>query len=164
MDHLDDNLSPQALREALGCFATGITIVTGLHPDHGPVGVTVSSFNSLSLNPPLVLWSLDLSSGNRPAFGKGMPFSVNVLSDAQRETCLRFARSGQDKFAGVSTTPGYRGVPLVDGCVAHFDGVVEQAIEAGDHELYIGRVVAAKTDRNLSPLIFHRSEISALRL
>lgn len=164
MKHPDTDIPPEALRSALGCFATGIAIVTGLDPEHGAVGLTISSFNALSLNPPLVLWSLALKSRNRPAFRPGRPFIVNVLSDMQHDTCLRFAKSGSDKFAGVKTTPGFQGVPLVDGSVAHFDCLVEQAITAGDHELYIGRVVSVQSDRSLAPLIFHRSEITALNL
>tara|TARA_R110002095_G_scaffold20592_1_gene22798 strand:- start:285 stop:785 length:501 start_codon:yes stop_codon:yes gene_type:complete len=159
-----DELSPEKLREALGCFTTGVAIVTGIHPETGPVGLTISSFNSLSLDPPLILWSLGLQSGSLSAFTTGRPFVVNILSEAQHATCFQFARSGTDKFRDISVTPGLGGVPMIDGSVAQFQCTVEQSIPGGDHQLYIGRVVSVGSDNTRAPLVFHASKIAGLSI
>jgi len=117
MNTVVDELSPEKLREALGCFTTGVAVVTGIHPEKGAVGLTISSFNSLSLDPPLIIWSLALQSGSLSAFTTGSPFVVNILSEAQHATCLQFARSGTDKFRDISITPGLGGI-LVALCLS----------------------------------------------
>ncbi|MCB1395159.1 MAG: flavin reductase family protein [Rhodobacteraceae bacterium] len=155
-------LTPHALREALGCFATGVAVVTGLHPEHGAVGLTISSFNSVSLSPPLVLWSLAAHSPSRAAFAPGRPFAVNVLSARQEDLCRHFARPSAAKFASLPIETGLDDVPLLPGTVARFECVTERAIEAGDHQLYIGRVRHAGVNTSAPPLIFHRSRLSAL--
>ncbi|MDF1668330.1 MAG: flavin reductase family protein [Roseovarius sp.] len=131
MNTVVSEISPDKLREALGCFATGVAIVTGVHPETGPVGLTISSFNSLSLDPPLILWSLSRGSGSLSAFAEGRSFVVNILSEAQHATCLQFARSGTDKFRDVSVTPGLSSVPMIDGSVAQLQCTVEQSIPEG---------------------------------
>ena len=91
-------LSPRALRDAFGAFATGVTVVTAVRPDGEPVGVTANSFASVSLAPPLVLWSLANTSLSMAAFALGAPFAINILADGQRDLAMHFARSGKDKF------------------------------------------------------------------
>ncbi|MEQ8929358.1 MAG: flavin reductase family protein [Silicimonas sp.] len=157
-----EELSSDKMRDALSCFPTGVAIVTGLHPETGPVGLTISSFNSLSLDPPLILWSLGLKSASLPAFTIGRPFVVNILSEAQYATCLKFARSGPDKFRDIGVTPGIGDVPMIDGSVAQFQCTIEQMIPGGDHQLYIGRVISVTSDNTRAPLVFHASKIAGL--
>lgn len=150
------------LREAFGCFATGVAVVTGRMPDGASVGLTISSFNTASMSPPLVLWSLSLASPSRDAFAPGRIFAVNVLGREQEALCRHFARPSEDKFRGVAAEEGIGGVPLLTGSVARFQCLCEHAQIAGDHELYIGRVLAVEAARNVPPLIFHQSRFAEL--
>lgn len=153
---------PALLRKALGCFATGVAVVTGQHPEFGPVGLTISSFNSVSLDPPLILWSIRLDSPSRAAFQKDRLFAVNVLAADQKDTCLRFARSSHSKFDGLAVQPGLGDVPRLEGSLACFECRTDRVIAAGDHELYIGHVLRVSTGDGQNPLIFHRSQLTAL--
>jgi flavin reductase (DIM6/NTAB) family NADH-FMN oxidoreductase RutF len=141
------------LRQALGRFATGVTIITTIDAGGQCVGLTANSFNSLSLDPPLVLWSLRAASPSVAAFSQGSHFAVNVLSEAQLDLSRRFASPVDDKFAEGLWAPGAGGVPLLAGCTAVFEceRVSQQA--AGDHVLFIGRVLALQ-ESALPPLLF----------
>lgn len=144
---------PAEYRTVLGRFATGVTVMTTVCPQGRRAGVTVSSFNTLSLDPPLVLWSLALKAPSLSVFRDAGRFAVNILAEDQAGLALQFARGADDKFLGVATTEGLGGVPLIQGAVAHIECEMERRDDGGDHELYIGRTVRThSSDRH--PLIF----------
>jgi flavin reductase (DIM6/NTAB) family NADH-FMN oxidoreductase RutF len=148
-----DGVHPSEFRSVLGRFATGVTVITTVCPRGRRAGVTVSSFNTLSLDPPLVLWSLALKAPSLSVFRDAGRFAVNILADDQAELALQFARGSDDKFRGIVTNEGLGGVPLIDGAVAHIECEVERRDPGGDHELYIGRTVRTScSDRR--PLIY----------
>ena len=131
-----------SLRRALGSFATGVTVVSTLAEDGRLVGVTANSFGSVSLEPPIVLWSLHRHSPNLPAFDQGGHFVVNVLAQDQAALSRRFAASRSDKFDGVAMRRSRSGLPVLDGCVAHFHCRTSQRLQVGDHVLFLARVEA----------------------
>ena len=146
-------VSPQRLREALGRFATGVTIVTCLDPEFGRVGLTANSFNALSLEPPLVLWSLRQQSAQMLAFARAEHFVVNVLAADQLALSRRFASKRDDKFDEGDWLPGEGGSPVLAGSAAVFECETRSRQDAGDHVLFIGHVLAvAQTD--LPPLVY----------
>jgi 3-hydroxy-9,10-secoandrosta-1,3,5(10)-triene-9,17-dione monooxygenase reductase component len=154
-------LVPDELRRALGRFVTGVTIVT-CRDEHGaPVGLTANSFNALSLDPPLVLWSLRESSSTIGAFAGASHFAVNVLAADQVELSRRFARPSSAKFDEGDWTDGQGGAPLLAGCVAVFECRRHSHHAAGDHVLFIGEVEriggAAAT-----PLVYHAGHYRTL--
>ncbi len=153
----------RAFRDALGSFATGVTVVTALAPTGERIGLTVSSFNSVSLDPPLILWSLSRGSPNLEAFQNATHFSVNVLAANQQEISDRFAARGGDRFAGVPLHDGVRGTPLLDGCCACFECSNEAQYPGGDHIVFIGRVEKFAHTETLSPLVFHNGGYRQLR-
>ena len=141
-------------RDTLGHFATGVTCMTTLGPNGAPIGITVSSFNSLSLDPPLILWSIAKVANTFAYFQVGDPFAVNVLSSEQEELALAFARAGGDKFQGVSVHQGLDGVPLIEGCVVYLECMVEARYPGGDHDIIVGRVRRI-FNIGKTPLLFH---------
>ncbi|WP_211210605.1 flavin reductase family protein [Arhodomonas aquaeolei] len=147
-------IDPRALRNALGCFATGVTIVTARGEDGSPVGLTVNSFSSVSLEPPLVLWSLVQHSPSRPVFERASHFTVNVLTTGQRELSQRFASPRPDKFEGVRWWAGAGGAPVIEGCLAHFQCRHALRYDGGDHDIFLGRVEAFDTSPTGEPLVF----------
>jgi 3-hydroxy-9,10-secoandrosta-1,3,5(10)-triene-9,17-dione monooxygenase reductase component len=146
-------VAPHALRTALGRFATGVTIVSCRTADGGFVGLTANSFNALSLEPPLVLWSLRRSSPNLAAFRAAPAFAVNVLAESQVELSRRFASPVVDKFAEGAWAAGSSGAPLLAGCAAVFECERVSDQEAGDHVLFIGRVLGV-SESAVAPLVF----------
>lgn len=146
-------VSVQSLRAALGRFATGVTVVSCQGGDGVRVGLTANSFNSLSLDPPLVLWSLRAASPNLQAFIDATHFAVNVLAESQVELSRRFASPVADKFAEGQWTCGHGGAPLLAGCAAVFECVQVSHQAAGDHVLFIGRVLRL-SEAPLAPLVF----------
>lgn len=126
-------------RQALGQFATGVTIVTTAG-DAGPVGVTANSFTSVSLDPPLVLWSLRRESSNLAAFQRAMHFAIHILAAEQTDLASHFARSASDKFASTEWTPGVGGAPLLPGVAARFECSRHAEHDGGDHVTFVGRV------------------------
>ena len=156
MPSADDTgpLMSQALRAALGRFATGVTIITCLDGRGEAVGLTANSFASLSLDPPLVLWSLRKASGSRPAFEAARHFAINVLAETQVDLSRRFASAAvPDKFAEGAWAPGLGGVPVLAGCAAVFECQAEACHDIGDHLLFIGRVHRL-ADVAVPPLLF----------
>jgi flavin reductase (DIM6/NTAB) family NADH-FMN oxidoreductase RutF len=147
-------LDARALRTALGGFATGVTVVTCRDAAGTPVGLTVNSFNALSLDPPLVLWSLRLASPNLAAFDAATHFAINVLAEAQVDLSRRFASVPSGRFDDGLWRDGAGGVPLLAGSVATFECERASSQTAGDHRLYIGRVLAVGA-QPVSPLLFH---------
>lgn len=128
-------------RAALSTFATGVTIVTAREQSGEPVGMTASSFNSVSMDPPLILWSVTKSALSAPVFKETAHFAVHVLASSQVELSNRFARSGSDKFAGLTYTSNAAGCPVLPGCIARFDCNTWQVYEGGDHWIIVGEVV-----------------------
>ena len=147
------NVDTRALRAALGKFTTGVTIVTCLDAEGGFVGLTANSFNSLSLDPPLVLWSLRDNSPSLPAFMAAPRFAVNVLAEAQVELSRRFASRVQDRFVEGAWALGAQGAPVLAGAAAVFECETVSHQAAGDHRLFIGRVLAC-AESLLPPLVF----------
>lgn len=144
----------RALRRALGQFATGVTVVTTTAPDGQFVGLTANSFSALSLEPPLILWSLRDVSPSLAVFEAAPRFVINVLSEAQVDVSRRFASSVADKFDGVAHAESAHGIPLLHGAAAWFECRTLSRQKAGDHVLFIAEVerhVAAE----LTPLVFH---------
>ena len=144
----------RAFRDALGAFATGVTIVTTTDAAGAPVGVTASSFNSVSLDPPLVLWSLAKTSGSRDAFCSSGHFAIHVLGESQEGVSNRFARPGTDKFSDVGWSAGDAGSPLLNDYAAAFQCRTRYQYEGGDHIILVGEVVAFDV-RDQAPLLFH---------
>lgn len=138
----DAPLDPRALRDAFGCFMTGVTVVTTTDADGKPLGFTANSFSSVSMDPPLLLVSIANSSANLAAFAGGRGFAVNILSEGQKDISATFARRPDDRFAQVYWRRGPVGSPLIADVSAWFDCTLEQAIPAGDHTILIGRIGA----------------------
>jgi flavin reductase (DIM6/NTAB) family NADH-FMN oxidoreductase RutF len=153
------DFDPRAFRRALGNFATGVTIVTAATADGQKVGVTANSFNSVSLDPPLVLWSIDKRSGSYEVFEQAAHFAVNILSADQIDLSNQFARPRDDKFAGVTHELGEGGAPLFPDCAARFQCEKHQQIDGGDHWILIGKVLAFD-DFGRSPLLYHQGAYS----
>ena len=140
-------------RHVLGHFATGVAVITATGPS-GPVGMVVSSFTSVSLEPPLVAFLPDRSSTSWPKIRAAGAFCVNILSAGQEELCAQFARKGIDKFAGVSWRPASSGAPILDGGMAWIDCELTQTFESGDHYIAIGRVLQLEAAEYGVPLVF----------
>jgi flavin reductase (DIM6/NTAB) family NADH-FMN oxidoreductase RutF len=132
---------PRDFRNALGLFATGVTIVTTRTSAGDPIGLTANSFSSVSLSPPLVLWSLSLRSPNLPNFLQATHFAVNVLAQDQIALSQRFARPMPNKFEGVAYCLGSSGMPLIEGVAAQFECRTEARHYSGDHVIFIGHVL-----------------------
>ncbi|NKI16564.1 flavin reductase family protein [Spongiibacter sp. KMU-166] len=146
-------VDPKVLRSALGSFTTGVTVVTTRN-DGQDAGVTVNSFNSVSLDPPMVLWSLAKSAGSFPTYHSAEHFAVHILAADQEPLSQRFATKGIDKFAEVDFHRGVGDVPILDGCSAVFHCKTVYRYEGGDHEIYVGQVEKLEHfDRQ--PLVFH---------
>ncbi|MFE3453129.1 flavin reductase family protein [Nonomuraea sp. NPDC059194] len=144
----------RSLRAALGQYATGVAVVTTALRDGRRAGVTVNSFTSVSLDPPLVLWCLSLRAPSAALFLRAGRFAVNVLGAGQDELSRRFAAPAADKFAGVATTAAACGLPLLDGTLASFACRTVTVHEGGDHLIFIGEVEQfGHTDGE--PLLFH---------
>lgn len=149
----DSTLSSLVLRAALGRFATGVTIVSCRSAEGSPVGLTANSFNALSLQPPLILWSLRNVSPNLDAFLGASHFAVNVLAENQVELSRRFASPVPDKFAEGLWADGLGGAPVLAGCAAVFECEQVSSQVAGDHVLFIGQVHRV-TEAPITPLVF----------
>jgi len=141
-------------RDALAQFATGVTVICAPGPDGGFVGFTANSFNSVSLDPPLVVWSLNRRASNLAAFEQAGRYAINVLAHDQADIARRFSRPHADRFAGVGYRLGAAGVPLIEGCIAWFECRHHAQHRAGDHVLFIGEVEACAR-RKGSGLVFH---------
>ena len=146
-------LDLRALRNALGRFATGVTIITCVDAQGRATGLTANSFSALSLEPPLVLWSLRQASTTHAAFAAAKYFAVNVLGESQVDISRRFASGDEGRFADGQWAPGNCGAPLLSGCAAVLECETVSQQTAGDHTLFIGRVLAID-DAPIAPLLF----------
>lgn len=150
-------IEPKLFRQLLGCFPTGVAIVTTNTADGRPAGLTCNSFSSVSLEPPLVLFSLRKASSLLPTFVEAGTFAINILSQSQDALSGRFASSKiADKFEGVAWRPGPLGTPLIDDCLASFECRVHARHEAGDHEIFIGEVKHMGTGTADHALVFYK--------
>jgi 3-hydroxy-9,10-secoandrosta-1,3,5(10)-triene-9,17-dione monooxygenase reductase component len=149
-------VEPRTLRSALGKFATGVAVVTVRTVDGDPLGMTVNSFSSVSLDPPLVLFCVNRDSRLYSAFTNTAEFAVNILTEVQQDLSRRFARPGLDRFGTLPHSTGYSGVPVLSGSLAVVECITDSVVAAGDHAIVVGRVVAvfAETDRNAQPLVY----------
>ncbi|MBY0504711.1 MAG: flavin reductase family protein [Bryobacteraceae bacterium] len=136
-------LTAEAFRRACGRFATGIAVVTTLDAGGAPVGLTVNSFTSVSLDPPLVLFCLDRASQALPSFANANAFSINILEESQRDLSQRFAAREADRFAGLSYRLGTLGAPVLPGVLAVLECRRHAVLEGGDHLIFLGEVIAA---------------------
>ena len=152
----------RALRNALGRFATGVTIVTAIDPDGHPIGLTVNSFSAVSLEPALVLWCLDNNSHNLAAFRQASHHAINILAADQQDLSNRFATWPTDRFAGLPWQAGAGGAPVFPGCCATFEMANVSEHAAGDHTIFVGRVERFNEAANLAPLLFHAGRYAAL--
>ena len=148
-------IDPRDFRSALGTYATGVTIITAAGTDGKPYGLTCNSFASVSLNPPLVLWSLVLYSSSLSVFQNASHFAVNVLGASQQALANKFAKSSEDKFVGVDWTSGIGNAPLLMECVANFQCRAVNRYYGGDHVIFLGAVEDYAYNRN-EPLLFAR--------
>ncbi|MCU0974775.1 MAG: flavin reductase family protein [Steroidobacteraceae bacterium] len=149
------------LRSAFGHYATGVTVITTRGAAGEPVGITANSFSSLSLDPPLVLWSIAHTSSNYEAFRAAGCFAVHVLHAGQGELARVFSTRNIDRFAGVPTSAGASGAPLLPDFHARFDCETHAQYEGGDHLIIVGRVLAVE-ERAGVPLLFYRGRFAAV--
>lgn len=150
-------IDPRDFRNALGTYATGVTIITAAGADGKPYGITCNSFASVSLNPPLVLWSLVIYSSSLSVFQNASHFTVNVLGTSQQALANKFAKSSDDKFAGVEWTPGLGNAPILADSVANFQCRAANRYYGGDHVIFLGAVEAYSYNRK-EPLLFARGD------
>lgn len=149
------SFSAQEFRAALGMFATGVTIVTARTAEGQLIGLTANSFNSVSLAPPLVLWSLARAAASLAVFSAGSHYAINVLASDQKTLAERFAAKGADRWAGVPFDEGAGGAPLLHGAAAAFECFNRSRYEEGDHVIFIGEVERCVHRTGASPLLFH---------
>lgn len=152
------NFDAGAFRRALSQFATGITVITTQAPSGQLIGITASSFNSVSLDPPLVLWSLATKSASMPVFRSNSHYVINVLSESQYDLCQRFATVKGDRFAGVAHMAGDSGMPVLDGALAWFECHNRSRYDEGDHVIFVGEVERCGVHPDaagMAPLVFH---------
>ena len=156
-------LDPLDLRSALGCFGTGVTVITAKAGSGRLVGLTVNSFASVSLDPPLVLWSLVSHSSSLSAFQEASHFAVNVLGLHQRQLATQFAKSSGDKFAGVGWSEGRGGAPVLDEAVAHFQCRNAYRYYGGDHVIFLG-AIESYSYNDKPALLFSRGQFGAFAI
>ena len=150
------------LRRALGCFVTGVTVVTTRDAGGAPHGFTANSFASVSLDPPLVLVCVGHEVENLDVYRRCSEFAINVLGDSQRSLSNRFAAVQPDRFAGVLWRLGTHGAPILEGCIAALECAPWRRIEAGDHMILIGRVLRCEASDE-RPLAYWRGSYRRLR-
>lgn len=151
----DDGLDARQLRTAFGHFATGVAVVTARAEDGRRIGMTINSLASVSLDPPLLLWSIGRTSRNYDAFTRASHFAVHVLGEHQEDLAYSFFRTDADRFEGVETRDGRHGPPLLAGCLVRFECRLAQVIDAGDHGILLGRILDVDETPG-SPLLFFR--------
>jgi 3-hydroxy-9,10-secoandrosta-1,3,5(10)-triene-9,17-dione monooxygenase reductase component len=152
---------PSLFRKALGTFATGVTVVTTSGSAGEDIGLTANSFNSVSLDPPMILWSLDRTSLSLAAFKTAEHFAVHILGEDQADISSRFARRGEDKFAGVELERGPSAIPMLKNFAARFVCRTAYQYEGGDHIIFVGEVVEFD-QRARAPLLFHGGQYGQL--
>lgn len=150
------------LRAALGVFPTGIVVVTAWDAQGGPLGMTMNSFTSLSLRPPLVLFSIDRGSLGLPAWLRARGYAMNVLARGQEHLSNRFARALSDKWQGVACRDGLHQAPLLSDALATFECAAHATFDGGDHVIFVARVERFECGGQAEPLVFHRGRYTTL--
>ena len=153
------SFDPRGVRDAVGYFATGVTVITTIDREGAPVGLTANSFSSVSLAPPLVLFCLDRTVQSFEAFHTNRHFAVNILGEDQESISRRFAQTGPEKWNGIGFDTWDTGCPILRGCIANLECNVDTVIEGGDHVIVIGEVVRlSQIDGEAVPLTFFRGK------
>ena len=145
---------PRTLRDALGCFATGVTVVTCLKPDGAPTGLTVNSFTSVSLDPPLLLVCLAKPAASAVTLIEASHFAVNVLQTGQQPASIRFSTRDEDRFGTTPWSCGEAGAPILKNSLGVFECERHAVYDGGDHHILVGQVVKASFDASLDPLLY----------
>ena len=156
---MDKNKEIDAFKKTLSMFSTGITIVTSVDNLGNPIGMTVNSFSSVSLDPPLVLWSIDKKQASYNSFKNSAGYVVNILSKNQLNLCNIFSTQSKSKFKNINWQRSKNGFPLIDNCLAWFDCVKWNDYPGGDHQILVGKVTAFNFS-NLEPLTYWNGKIS----
>jgi flavin reductase (DIM6/NTAB) family NADH-FMN oxidoreductase RutF len=154
-DSGERGFSQSEFRASLAMFATGVTIVTARTPAGELVGLTANSFNSVSLNPPLVLWSLSQLATSMGALATGSHYAINILATDQKHLAERFASRRDERWKGVPFTEGLGGAPLLAGAAATFECFNRSRYEEGDHVIFVGQVERCQHRQGAAPLLFH---------
>jgi len=158
-----EKFSQKDFRETLGQFATGVTVITTLDANDGsPVGITANSFNSVSMDPPLILWSLARDALSLSHFENAEHFNVHILGSDQEELSNRFARQGSDKFSGTDFYPGGNNMPVLKDCAALLECRTRHQYDGGDHVIFVGEVLSHHHNAK-DPLLFHRGKYASAR-
>lgn len=152
----------RSFRDALGCFATGVTVVTAMGPDGTPIGLTANSFTSVSLDPPLLLVCIASNAGSAKILRDAERFAVNVLQIGQQPTSNRFAGKGEDRFAATPWEKGEFGTPVLNGSLSSFECAAEAVHDGGDHFILVGRVLKAIFEPRRDPLLYFRGKYRKL--
>jgi len=142
-------------RASLAMFATGVTIVTARAESGALIGLTANSFNSVSLSPPLVLWSLARAASSMAAFSTGSHYAINILAADQKELAERFASKRADRWEGVGFIDGVAGAPLLAGAAASFECFNRSCYQEGDHVIFVGEVERCSHREGAAPLLYH---------
>jgi len=152
-------------RDALGRFASGVTVVTAAVGQDGIAGLTASAFSSLSMDPPLILVCVGEMSASRAAFKASPYFAVHILADVQEETAMAFARSGEDKANGVSWSPSVRGTPILDDFLVALECERTEEFHGGDHAIIIGHIIDIKMSNCArAPMTYYRGKLNPFAL
>ena len=154
-------LDAREIRNVMGHFATGVTVITTKDKTGAPFGLTANAFSSLSLNPPLVVVCVDKTVQCYACFDESKAFVVNILSEDQEEISRRFATKGIEKFEGLKWRSGELGVPLLDGAIGYIECRVTTSCEGGDHTIFIGEIIAARAEGE-RPLLFFKGKYQRL--
>ncbi|MDM0111661.1 flavin reductase family protein [Variovorax sp. J22R133] len=149
------SFTAEEFRDALGMFATGVTIVTARSANGVLVGLTANSFNSVSIDPPLVLWSLSRGAGSMPAMRTGSHYAINILAANQKDLAERFAKKDVDRWADVQFSTGIGGAPVLVGAAASFECFNRSRYDEGDHVIFVGEVERCTHRAGAAPLLFH---------
>jgi flavin reductase (DIM6/NTAB) family NADH-FMN oxidoreductase RutF len=152
----------RTFRDALGLFVTGVTVITARDAEGVPFGVTANSFNSVSMEPPLILWSLGRTSRNLEPFKRAEHFCVHILREDQVALAKRFAMSNVDKFDGIEFEPGEGGVPILPRSAARLECRNYAQHDGGDHIIFLGEVIRIAADHDARPLLFHGGQFATL--
>ena len=153
---------PRTLRDALGCFATGVTVVTCLDPSGNPVGLTANSFTALSLDPPLLLVCVARNASSAEALTRASHFAVNVLQTGQQPASITFSSRVEDRFGQTPWTAGEHGAPVLMDSLSVFECRRHAVHEGGDHHILVGEVVKASFEGGLDPLLYFRGRYRRL--
>ncbi len=161
MDSVITEHESKKLRRTLGCFATGIAVVTTKDEHTPPSGMTINSFSSVSLDPPLILWSLSRDSARLDIFQKAEYFAINILAEDQLNLCQHFSSTKSDLFTDIAWQPSTHGQPLLEAVVASLECRTWKLYEGGDHIIILGEVLAHQ-NQDKPPLIFSKGQLTSL--